>query len=520
MNAYATYMLALFCFLSILNYRKMKSYLFSLLLATIGLSLFGQDKNIFWDRTFWRSRPDVATIQAKITAGNDPVALNKYAFDATTYAIIDKAPNESIKYLLDIKGNEATKLTHDGRNYLMWAAYAGNVEITQELIKRGSDIDLVDEHGYAVIPFCATTGQKNTEIYDLLIKSGARVDLTNRDGANAMLLIAKHLEDDLTMIDYFKSKGIKLASTDDAGNGLFNYAAIKGNMAMMKKAIEWNLPYKELNLNGGNAMIFASRGYRGSTNTLELYQYLAELGVEANVVTKDGETPLHSIAYRTKDMAIYEFFINNGVNINQADKDGNTLLLNAVKRGNVEVALKFIPKVANINHINKDGYSALTYAVRGNNPTLIEALIKAGANTDLIDNKGNNLAGHLFDAFNDGQEAEFETKLRMLQDQSVIFTTAQAKGNSLLHIAVDKNSPFLVEQALHLGININAKNRDGLAPLHLAAMKAQDPALLNLLIAKGADKNVKTSFDETVYDLASENELLRQTGFDPEKLKK
>ena len=59
-------------------------------------------------------------------------------------------------------------------------------------------------------------------------------------------------------------------------------------------------------------------------------------------------------------------------------------------------------------------------------------------------------------------------------------------------------------------IDINAKNNEGLTTLHKAAMKASDAEVLKYLISIGADKSITTDFEETVYDLASENELLSQ----------
>ena len=43
----------------------------------------------------------------------------------------------------------------------------------------------------------------------------------------------------------------------------------------------------------------------------------------------------------------------------------------------------------------------------------------------------------------------------------------------------------------------------------IAAMKAEDDAIIKYLLAQGADKTVMTDFDETIFDLASENELLK-----------
>ena len=498
----------------------MRQSLFICVCALWSIVLPAQQTNILLDRAFWRSAPTVAEVQAKVAEGHDPLAMTSAAFDAVTYAMLEHAPYATVIYLLSLHDDPAHKITHDGRNYLMWAAYAGELELARDLIDMGSDIKMYDDHGYNVVAFCATTGQDDPAIYDLLLEHGADVKATNRAGANSLLLIAKHLGDDLTMIDYFVDKGLPLNSVDDAGNGLFNYAAIKGNIPLMEKAIEWGLPHRQRNANGGNAMLFASRGYRGSVNGVEVYEYLAQKGVAANVVTNDGKTPLHNIAFRATDPAIFTFFTERGVDVNQADEAGNTMLLNAIRGGNEAIALKYLPQVADINHQNKDGHSALTFAVRENLTEVATALLRAGADSDIVDADGNNLAGHLFLTFDASRQDAFTEIVALLEQEDVDFRATQAGGNTLLHYAVDRQSAYLVEAALAKGVDINAKNKDGLTPLHYAAMKAKDGALLQLLIEKGADTSITTDFAETVYDLAAENELLTKSGFNPEILKR
>lgn len=58
-------------------------------------------------------------------------------------------------------------------------------------------------------------------------------------------------------------------------------------------------------------------------------------------------------------------------------------------------------------------------------------------------------------------------------------------------------------------VDINAVNKEGNSPLLQEAMSAKDDTVLKYLLANGADKSIKTEFDETAYDLASENELLK-----------
>ena len=82
-----------------------------------------ENENIFLDRDFWKTSPKVTKIKEMINKGANPVELNRYAFDAVCYAILENAPLESIIYLLSLNGNEVNKFTHDGRHYFMWAAY-------------------------------------------------------------------------------------------------------------------------------------------------------------------------------------------------------------------------------------------------------------------------------------------------------------------------------------------------------------------------------------------------------------
>jgi ankyrin repeat protein len=86
----------------------------------------------------------------------------------------------------------------------------------------------------------------------------------------------------------------------------------------------------------------------------------------------------------------------------------------------------------------------------------------------------------------------------------------QNGGNTLLHIATQENNLALLKRLAPLGIAINEKNMEGYTALHIAAMKAENDATLKYLLSIGADKAIKTQYNETVLDLASENELLQK----------
>lgn len=479
----------------------MKKIIFAIL-AVASLSAQAQ-KNAFFDQAFWKGNTDLATIKAEIEKGSSPSQLNPSSFDATVFAINNGAPTESILYLLAQPGNEVNKITHDSRTYLIWAASKGNIPVIEHLLKNGAKIDVQDSHGYTALTFAAAGGQKDPKVYDLLIKNGADLKKdVNHDGANA-LLIAIPNDKDLTITDYFVSKGLDLNSKDAAGNTAFNYVARGGNIELMKKLLAKGIKFTD------NAMIMASQGGRGTSNGIEVFQYLESLKIKPTAVGSNGETALHNIVRKPKQEEIIKYFLSKGVDVNKADKDGNTPFMNAAAANRDLATLELVAKnVKDINQVNAQGVSALDLAVRGNSADVVKFLIDKGANLNVVDKNGDNLAAYLFQAYNPRGMDDFEAKFKLLSDKGFDLKKVQDNGNSLYHLAVAKNDLGLLKRIEPLKIDVNLKNKEGYTALHKAAMTAKEAELMKYLVSIGAKKELTTDFKETPYDLATENEFL------------
>lgn len=81
----------------------------ALLLFFFSITITAQQKNIFHSRDFWKTNPNIKTIDKKITEGNNVSELNSYAFDGVVYAILEKTDNKTIKYLLSKKDRKSTR---------------------------------------------------------------------------------------------------------------------------------------------------------------------------------------------------------------------------------------------------------------------------------------------------------------------------------------------------------------------------------------------------------------------------
>jgi len=478
------------------------------LLTTIAI---GQEANPFLQREFWKTNPSIAAVEEKIKEGHDVSQLNANSFDPVVYAILTATENSTIKYLLTKEGNGANKLTHDGRTYLFWAAYKNNLEIMEHLLQLGAKTDVIDDHGNTVLTFAAGSGQTNPQLYDFLINNGASLQETNKSGANAILLLAPSVNS-LEELSYFLSKGLSLDSQDEKGNGLFNYVARTGNIKLLKELLRKGIA-PTINKEGTNAMFFAAQGSRGHTNGLEVYQYLESVGVNPKATSKEGLTPLHVLAYRNQELPVFEYFLKKGIAINAMDDEGNTAFGNASGRNTLEVIQYLAEKGAEVNLQNKKGETPLMSAVANNSTEVVAYLLNQGANPQAKDQKGNTLAYYLWNSYSDRNKEPFLEKLKLLQQNGLSLERLQAGNQTPFHFASEKQSTELLKILIDLKIPaayLNNKNNDGLTPLHLAAMKASDAAFLKALISAGADRKAITDFDETAFDLASENELLKE----------
>lgn len=481
---------------------------FSFLVFFMGTWVLCSQDNIFLQRAFWQANPTIAQVEAAIAEGNDITELNGNLFDGACYALLENVDNTTIQHILSKKGNGVDKMTHDGRTYMFWAAYRGNLDMMEWLVQRGAKCDIEDAHGNNIINFAANAGQRDTALYDFLLGHGADINSTTRSGANALLLVSSSATD-FNILTYFNKKGLSMQSVDAAGNGIFQYAAKGGNISFLKDLVAKGVATNADNAKGENALFMAARGTRSKQNDKAVFDYLMGLGLEPDMVSTDGSTLLHYLSGKNKDEALYKDLINSGLKADLANKEGTTPLMMAARSNDLAIVSLLASHTKNINLQDKKGQSALTMAVARNEPAVVDFLLSKDADHTVVDTKGNTLAYYLAQSYDPKKPEPFEEKLASLTKAGVQLQMPQHNGNSLLHVAAKDNNLSLLKRLATFNMDINQKNDEGNTVLHLAAMSTGNTEVLEYLISQGADVAVKTEFQETVYDLAKENELLQ-----------
>ena len=158
-------------------------------------------------------------------------------------------------------------------------------------------------------------------------------------------------------------------------------------------------------------------------------------------------------------------------------------------------------------------------AVKKSSPEIVKYLIDNGANTKIIDKNGENLIGALIESYKPNEKSTFDDKVLIFDKYNISLKSIDNKGNTALHYAVISQNLDLIRKVLQWGIDINKVNENGETALIKAAMLVNDTNILEYLISKGANKKITTEFGETAFDLANENEKLKQKGLSLDFLK-
>lgn len=281
-----------------------------------------------------------------------------------------------------------------------------------------------------------------------------------------------------------------------------------------------------------NALLMAAQGTRRTANTVDVYKYLVdELKLKPSVKDNDGNNLLHLVARKQNQLEVVTFLVSKGLDVNAQNNDKNNFLMLVAGGNDSELVKLALGKIKDVNTVNAKGESALTQAVLSGTSETVQLLLNKKADYKIKDNKGNNLAFHLIQSYRPARPGfgpanaapakdELGEKLNLLQKAGLNMSELQGDGSTLLHYAVTKGDLSLVKKVVELGgIDVNVQNEDEMTALHKAAITAQNDQILKYLISIGANKDLKTMFDETAYDFVKNNDYFKNNNIDISFLK-
>jgi ankyrin repeat protein len=224
------------------------------------------------------------------------------------------------------------------------------------------------------------------------------------------------------------------------------------------------------------------------------------------------------LAASSGDHAAVDAALKSGSKIDQVDGHGKTPLSYAAAGGNAAMVTYLLDKGADPNHVSEDGDTPLLVAARKGNDATVELLVQRGAR---IDTYGEDGFTALAIATKRADRKSFDLLLQLGARPNVSLANCDTAliasiplkdlyyfdrligagadpnlpgraGNTPLIVAAYANKLEIAEKLLAKGARVNDANAGGYCALHFAVgVKGVDPALVRLLVEKGADVNRK-----------------------------
>lgn len=269
-----------------------------------------------------------------------------------------------------------------------------------------------------------------------------------------------------------------------------------------------------------------------SQHDFGLARYLIEQrGVDVNAVDAYGFSALHHAA-RRRDVKMVRFLLERGGRVMADGRPLPKLLEEAV--GNLEIFKllvaagaidkdenrhQYLPLVAACDLYGADqetvryllalgadarNSDALVTACR-RAPELIPILLEHGADPNRRSDSSGIPAWMQLDFDADECEQALAT-LRLFEQHGADFTLRDQWGRCGLHYAADWNCPAVIAFLKAKGLNINAKDHEGVTPLHLAADDLFGQKSIMALLAAGADAAICNDEGENALHVIFDNQ--------------
>jgi hypothetical protein len=184
-------------------------------------------------------------------------------------------------------------------------------------------------------------------------------------------------------------------------------------------------------------------------------------------------------------------------------------LLTATRRGECRAVDGLLKKKANPNARDDEGATALIRAALVCQPQVITMLLDRGADINASDEQGRTALAFALER--DPPDKDFAKRqmdvITLLLARKANPAAKDADGNTVIHQAARQRNVDALRLMLTLGLPVDARNKDGVTPLLVAAADGREPQNVAVLIAAGADVNARDNYGRTVLGAARSRDV-------------
>lgn len=236
---------------------------------------------------------------------------------------------------------------------LVGASVSGDIDLVNDLIGRGADVNGRDSQGN--FPLYAAVVGDHAEVVELLIKKGG--DVNQKKAANVLPVLERNTSP-------------------------LHAASIVGNPSVVKLLVDA----------GANLNAFAdlneekARSYKNTLDNTQISRFLTPdaVAILRSQMGEIGVTPLTQ-ASRFDHADIVALLLDRGADINFQRPGNNTALIEAAVAGSRDVIQLLIARKADLNRTGLNGGTALALALSNEQYESARILLAAGADFHLDD---------------------------------------------------------------------------------------------------------------------------------------
>jgi ankyrin repeat protein len=429
-----------------------------------------------------------------------------------------EAVRSLLKQRVDVNAPQA-----DGATALSWAAYQDDLEAVDLLIAAGANVNAAND--YATTPLMLACTNGSTGMVNKLLKAGANPNAAAWSGETVLMTCAR--TGNVGTVKSLLAGGADVNAKDTRqGNTALMWALAQKHADIARVLIEHKADVHARTNDGFTPFLFAAQ--QGDADSAQM---LLTAGVDVNEATPDGDNAL-LVASASGHEAFSTFLLEHGANPNSADRNGITALHYAIMNGLGQAA-------SGISMVR----AHTPYLHRPNMVELVKALLKHGANPNarltapatemdygpgygkILRTAQLNVGGGRISPVGATPflmaALSFDPSLMRLlvaagadprlatQDNVTPLMAALGLGRERASLIsyTEEQEPKIMEMVkltVELGVDVNAvETATGLTALHCAAFYGNSERIVQYLVEKGANLNVKTKAGQTALDIAS-----------------
>ncbi|EXJ53356.1 uncharacterized protein A1O5_13396 [Cladophialophora psammophila CBS 110553] len=457
----------------------------------------------FW--AFHLSEPLVynSTLVSPESAARAVALLPKPEFDVNTphangrrliHIAVEMDWRDILGMLLDRADVDCFVQDDRGWSPLHIACYWLRETMAMMLIKRGggSSAICLDRKGRNALHFLMAHRTSENVAYEIIRDLPFIPPQLNLPDDNGQPLLLGSIEFgwDRVFSKLIALPGIDLNITDRHGRSAIHIAAICSHNGAMETLISKGADVDRKDVLGRTPLHYAA-----AEDSMEVMQLLLSKSDLINEPDEEGLTPMH-FAMSNDLVSMMKALLERGADPNSRDQRGMTPFLQATLYGQLMLVKSFLANpICDTYACTHDGNGAIHWAAKGHQVTVLHVLLDSDRVDASAVGRFSRTVAHLAAPW-----AHVRTMKRILQVHEIFTTHSDAFGQTCLHKAAENqdHGAFLavLEAYLQEGGDINARDKDGMTALHVAACH-QKAAAVAALLRVGVDSRIVDNSNRT-----------------------